>query len=87
MAVIVSQDGFLVNFSHVTTVIQCEETFVDSQTNDEINGFGIIAYIQGDEEPMILGVYDDGVKMEQAMAKLIDWLQDNSETGKLFRMP
>lgn len=87
MAVIVSKDGFLVNFDHVTTVFQHEDTFVDTQTNSEVKGFAIMAYIRGEEEPTILGVYDDGVKMEQAMAKLTDWLQNDFGTGKLFRMP
>lgn len=84
---ILTQDGILVNYANVISILPIEDVFENKETGESIKGFGIVAELVENEDITILGVYETGTKMEQVMAKLTEWLSGDLTSGKVFRMP
>lgn len=83
-----TNDKMLVNYANVISIFTMENTtVVDTETDEEKMAYAIVAEVIDNEDVVILGVYDTGIQMEQALATLINWLSGNSDTGNLLRMP
>lgn len=70
-----TNDKMLVNYANVISIFTMENTtVVDTETDEEKMAYAIVAEVVDNEDVVILGVYDTGIQMEQALATLINWL-------------
>lgn len=83
---IITQDGDFINYNNVLFINQGLGTFEDTSTHEDIERYFISSTLSNNDF-QILGIYKTGIKMEQTMASLLNWLENHPETGSVFRMP
>lgn len=83
---IITQDGNFINYNNVLFINQELGTFEDTSTHEDVERY-LISSTLSNNNFQILGIYETGIKMEQAMASLLNWLEHYTEMGSVFHMP
>lgn len=83
---IITQDGDFINYNNVLFINQGLGTFEDTSTHEDVERYLIFSTLPNNDF-QILGIYETGIKMEQTMASLSNWLEHYTEMGSVFRMP